>query len=140
MQSIALITLLVHDYDEAIAFFTQALRFELVQDTAVSADKRWVVVAPPHAGNAGNAGTAMRGASLLLAKAATPEQAARVGDQTGGRVFMFLHTQDFWADYQHMVAHGVKFAEKPREEAYGHVVVFFDACGNKWDLLEQSND
>ncbi len=130
-QSIALITLLVHDYDEAIAFFTQALRFELVQDTSVSAGKRWVVVAPPEATG---------GASLLLAKAATPEQEARVGDQTGGRVFMFLHTQDFWYDYQHMLAQGVKFAEAPREEAYGHVVVFFDICGNKWDLLERRDD
>ena len=88
-QSIALITLLVHDYDEAIAFFTQALRFELMQDTPVSADKRWVVVAPPDSGNAAG------GASLLLAKAATPAQEARIGDQTGGRVFMFLHTQNF---------------------------------------------
>ncbi len=130
-QSIALITLLVDDYDEAIAFFTQALRFELIEDTAVTADKRWVVVAPR-----GAAG----GASLLLAKAATPEQEARIGDQTGGRVFMFVHTQDFWEDYQHMLAQGVKFAEKPREESYGHVVVFFDICGNKWDLLERADD
>ena len=130
-QSIALITLLVRDYDEAIAFFTDALRFELIDDTAVTADKRWVVVAPPDA---------THGASLLLAKAATPAQEARIGDQTGGRVFMFLHTQNFWADYQHMLTHGVKFAEEPREETYGHVVVFFDICGNKWDLLEASGD
>ena len=133
-QSIALITLLVRDYDEAIAFFTQALRFELVQDTPISADKRWVVIAPP------NAGGAAGGASLLLAKAATPEQEARVGDQSGGRVFLFLHTQNFWMDYRHMLAHGVKFAEVPREETYGHVVVFFDVCGNKWDLLERGDD
>ncbi len=126
-QSIALITLLVHDYDEAIAFFTEGLRFELVEDTPVSADKRWVVVAPPDS----------PGASLLLAKAATPEQEARIGDQTGGRVFMFLHTGDFWRDYRYMLAHGVRFAEEPREELYGHVVVFFDLCGNKWDLLER---
>jgi catechol 2,3-dioxygenase-like lactoylglutathione lyase family enzyme len=136
-QSIALITLLVRDYDEAIAYFTQALRFELTQDTPVSADKRWVVVAPPAATDAPNAAGR---ASLLLAKAATPEQEARIGDQTGGRVFMFLHTQNFWADYQHMLAHGVEFAEAPREEAYGHVVVFFDLCGNKWDLLEERDD
>ena len=129
-QSIGLITLLVRDYDEAITFFTLALGFELIEDTAVAADKRWVVVAPPDA---------TRGASLLLAKAATPEQEARVGDQTGGRVFMFLHTQNFWDDYQHMLAHGVKFAEVPREEAYGHVVVFFDICGNMWDLLERGD-
>ena len=133
-QSIALITLLVHDYDEAIAFFTRALRFELIEDTAVTAAKRWVVVAPPNAGNTVGA------ASLLLAKAATPEQEARVGDQTGGRVFLFLQTQNFWADYRHMLAQGVKFAEAPREEAYGHVVVFFDVCGNKWDLLEHGED
>lgn len=130
-QSIALITLLVHDYDEAITFFTEALRFELLEDTPVSADKRWVVVAPPHAENG------PRGASLLLAKAATPEQEARIGDQTGGRVFMFLNTDNFWGDYRRMLAHGVQFAEEPREEAYGHVVVFFDLCGNKWDLLER---
>lgn len=129
-QSIALVTLLVHDYDEAIAFFTRALRFELVDDTPVSADKRWVVVAPADG----------MGASLLLAKAATPEQVACIGNQTGGRVFMFLHTDDFWDSYQHMLANGVQFAEEPREEAYGHVVVFFDLCGNKWDLLEHGND
>ena len=130
-QSIALITLLVRDYDEAIAFFTQALRFDLIEDTAVTADKRWVVVAPPDA---------LGGASLLLAKAATPEQEARIGDQAGGRVFLFLQTQNFWMDYRHMLAQGVKFAEAPREEAYGHVVVFFDVCGNKWDLLERGDD
>ncbi len=128
-QSIALITLLVHDYDEAIAFFTEALRFELMEDTPVSADKRWVVVTPPSA----------IGASLLLSKAATPEQEARVGDQTGGRVFMFLHTDDFWSDYQYMLSRRVRFAEAPRKEAYGHVVVFFDVCGNKWDLLEHAD-
>ena len=133
-QSIALITLLVNDYDEAITFFTEALRFEVVQDTPVSADKRWVVVAPPQAGNAAG------GASLLLAKAATPDQQAHIGNQTAGRVFLFLHTQQFWPDYRHMLAHGVKFAEEPREEAYGHVVVFFDVCGNKWDLLERGDD
>ena len=133
-QSIALTTLLVHDYDEAITFFTKALCFDLIEDTAVTAGKRWVVVAPAHSEKAAG------GASLLLAKAATPEQEARVGDQTGGRVFMFLHTQNFWADYRHMLAHDVKFAEEPREEAYGHVVVFFDICGNKWDLLERGDD
>lgn len=133
-QSIALITLVVRDYDEAIAFFTQALGFALVQDTPVSTDKRWVVVAPPDAAN----GT--KGASLLLAKAATPEQEACIGNQAGGRVFMFLHTSDFWADYGRMLAFGVQFAEEPREEAYGHVVVFFDICGNKWDLLEHRDD
>ena len=128
-QSIALITVLVHDYDEAIAFFTGALRFDLLDDTPVSAGKRWVIVAPPDSS----------GASLLLAKAATPEQEARIGDQSGGRVFLFLNTDNFWGDYRRMLAHGVQFAEEPREEAYGHVVVFFDLCGNKWDLLERGD-
>lgn len=137
-QSIGLVTLVVRDYDEAIAFFTRALRFELVQDTAVSADKRWVVVAPPDAEN-GRGASGVAGASLLLARAATPEQEACIGNQAGGRVFMFLHTDDFWDDYQHMLAHGVTFAEEPREEAYGHVVVFYDICGNKWDLLERGD-
>ena len=124
-RSIALLTFVVHDYDEAIAFFTNALRFTLVEDTPLDGDKRWVVVAPP----------ASQGASLLLAKAATPEQLAHVGNQTGGRVFLFLHTSDFWDDYRHMQSHGVRFAEEPREEPYGRVVVFFDLYGNKWDLV-----
>ena len=126
VRSIALVTLIVHDYDEAIAFFTRALRFSLVEDTQLTPAKRWVVVAPP-------GGT---GAALLLAKAAEPAQAARVGDQTGGRVALFLETNDFWDDYRHMHAHGVRFAEAPRTESYGTVVVFYDLCGNKWDLLQ----
>jgi catechol 2,3-dioxygenase-like lactoylglutathione lyase family enzyme len=125
-RSIATLSLVVHDYDEAIAFFTRALRFTLLEDTAVSATKRWVRVAP-----AGGAG-----AALLLAKASGPEQAACVGKQSGGRVFLFLQTDDFWGDMRHMQAQGVRFAEAPRHEAYGWVVVFFDLCGNKWDLLE----
>jgi catechol 2,3-dioxygenase-like lactoylglutathione lyase family enzyme len=125
-RMIALVTLLVRDYDEAISFFTGALCFTLVEDTPLDAGKRWVVVAPPDS----------RGASLLLAKAATPEQSARVGNQTGGRVFLFLHTDDFWDDYRRMHAHGVRFAEEPREEVYGRVAVFLDLYGNKWDLVQ----
>lgn len=128
-RSIALLTLVVRDYDEAIAFFTDALRFTLVEDTPLGPGKRWVVVSPP----------ASRGASLLLAKAATAEQLERAGNQTGGRVFLFLHTNDFWDDYRHMRSRGVVFAEEPRREPYGLVVVFLDLYGNKWDLV-QPND
>jgi catechol 2,3-dioxygenase-like lactoylglutathione lyase family enzyme len=128
-HSIALVTLLVRDYDEAITYFTDALRFTLIEDTPLGDGKRWVVVAPPDS----------QGASLLLAKAATPEQLAQVGSQSGGRVFLFLHTSDFWHDYRAMLLRGVRFAEEPREEAYGRVVVFTDLYGNKWDLV-QPND
>ena len=123
---LALVTFLVHDYDEAIAFFTQALRFRLVEDTPLGDGKRWVVVAPAQGG----------GASLLLAQAADAEQEAAVGRQAGGRVFLFMHTADFAADYAHMVAHGVQFLEQPRHEPYGTVAVFADLYGNKWDLLQ----
>ena len=126
-RSIASLTLVVRDYDEAISFFTNTLRFTLVEDEPLGADKRWVVVAPPGA----------QGASLLLGKAATPEQLAHVGNQTGGRVFLFLRTSDFWDDYRHMQAQGVRFAEEPRTEPYGLVVVFFDLYGNKWDLVNR---
>jgi len=125
-RSIAALSLLVREYDEAIAFFTRALRFELVEDTPLGDGKRWVLVAPPESG----------GAQLLLARAATPEQLAQVGNQTGGRVFLFLHTSDFWDDYHHMQARGVRFIEQPRQEPYGMVVVFLDLYGNKWDLVE----
>jgi len=128
-RSIALLTLLVRDYDEAISFFTNTLRFTVVEDRPLSPAKRWVVVAP----------AASQGASLLLAKAATPEQLAHAGNQSGGRVFLFLHTDDFWNDYRHMQSHGVRFAEEPRQEPYGLVVVFLDLYGNKWDLV-QPND
>jgi catechol 2,3-dioxygenase-like lactoylglutathione lyase family enzyme len=128
-QSIALITLVVRDYDEAIAFFTDALCFNLVEDKPLGAGKRWVVVSPPQA----------TGASLLLAKATTPEQLAYVGNQTGGRVFLFLYTSNFWDDYRHMQSHSVRFAEEPRQEDYGLVVVFHDLYGNKWDLLQPNN-
>ena len=126
-RSIAQTTLLVRDYDEALAFFTDALQFTVVEDAMLGEGKRWLVVAPE----------ATTGAGLLLAKAATPEQSAQVGDQAGGRVFLFLETGDFWNDYRHMQAHGVKFMEEPRQEPYGTVAVFFDLYGNKWDLLQR---
>jgi catechol 2,3-dioxygenase-like lactoylglutathione lyase family enzyme len=126
-HSITSLTLLVGDYDEAIAFFTKALRFELLEDTPLGNDKRWVRVAPP--GSVSHA--------LLLAKAATPHQRTRLGDQTGGRVFLFLETKDFWDDYNHMLAHNVRFTEEPRQEPYGTVVVFLDLYGNKWDLIQR---
>jgi catechol 2,3-dioxygenase-like lactoylglutathione lyase family enzyme len=126
-QSIAHLALLVRDYDEAIAFFTKSLRFDLIEDTALGGGKRWVLVAPPGS----------TGASLLLAKAANPEQESRVGNQTGGRVFLFLHTDDLWRDYHEMKSRGVAFVEEPRQEAYGTVVVFLDLYGNKWDLVQK---
>jgi catechol 2,3-dioxygenase-like lactoylglutathione lyase family enzyme len=126
-HSIAAMALLVHDYDEAIAFFTTVMRFELTEDSQRGPGKRWVTVAPPGG----------QGASLLLARAVTPEQQERVGDQTGGRVFMFLHTDNFEDDYRHLQAHGVRFTEQPRDESYGRVVVFLDLHGNKWDLIER---
>jgi catechol 2,3-dioxygenase-like lactoylglutathione lyase family enzyme len=125
MQTISAVALVVHDYDEAIQFFTRRLRFAVEEDTALSPLKRWVVVCPPGGGTA-----------LLLAKAASPEQAARVGDQTGGRVFLFLQTDDFWRDYQDMQGRGVRFTEGPREEGYGTVAVFLDLYGNRWDLVQ----
>ena len=125
-QMIGHIALLVRDYDEAIAFFTERLGFDLLEDTALGAGKRWVLVAPP-----GGAGTA-----LLLAKATGPEQESRIGDQTGGRVFLFLHTDDFWSDYRALQVRGIVFTEQPRTETYGTVVVFLDLYGNKWDLIE----
>jgi len=126
-RSLALVSLVIRDYDEAIAFFTTALRFTLLEDSPRGQDKRWVVVAPPGAS----------GAALLLARAATPAQAARIGDQTGGRVGFFLETRDFADDHAHMLAHGVRFLEAPREEPYGKVAVFLDVAGNRWDLLER---
>jgi lactoylglutathione lyase len=129
-RSIALVTLLVREYDEAIAFFTDALRFTVVEDTPLGDGNRWVVVAPPGS----------RGTSLVLARAATEEQLTYVGDQTGGRVFLFLHTSNFWNDYHHMQSRGVRFVEEPRQETYGRVVVFFDLYSNKWDLVEPNHD
>ncbi len=125
-QSLHCTTLLVVDYDEAIDFFCRALRFALIEDRPMGESKRWVRVAPV----GGN------GASLLLAKATTPEQQSCVGNQAGGRVFLFLHSSDFAADHRHMLAQGVRFAEQAREEDYGTVAVFLDLYGNQWDLLQ----
>lgn len=127
-QTIAHIALVVRDYDEAIAFYTQKLHFVLVEDTYQPAqDKRWVVVAPP-----GSSGT-----TLLLARASSLEQAAFIGNQAGGRVFLFLQTDDFWRDYRAMTAAGIKFVRPPKEEPYGVVAVFEDLYGNLWDLVER---
>ena len=124
-QAIALVTVVVRDYDEAIEFFTKKLEFNLVEDIAQEG-KRWVVVAPPNS----------EGTSLLLAQASTLDQESRIGNQTGGRVFLFLHTDDFARDYATMKDRGIKFLEAPRHEVYGTVAVFEDLYGNKWDLLE----
>jgi len=125
-QTLGHIALLVRHYDEAVAFFTNYLGFRVIEDTPLGDGKRWILVAP-----LGSTGT-----SLLLAEAATPEQEALIGNQTGGRVFLFLHTDDFWRDFRRMSSRNVKFLEAPREESYGTVVVFEDLYGNKWDLLE----
>lgn len=127
-QSILHLALVVRDYDEAIAFYTQKLHFTLVEDTYQPAqDKRWVVVAPP-----GSSET-----TLLLARAATPEQEAFIGNQTGGRVFLFLQTDDFWRDYREMVSLGIRFIREPKVEEYGTVAVFEDLYGNLWDLIQR---
>lgn len=128
-QQLTLVTLVVPDYDRAIAYYTEVLGFSLVADEPRGNGKRWVVVWPP------GSAPGSEGCGLLLARADSERQAARVGDQTGGRVFLFLRTDDFWRDYQAMKARGVEFAEEPREEVYGTVVVFEDVFGNRWDLL-----
>jgi catechol 2,3-dioxygenase-like lactoylglutathione lyase family enzyme len=129
-QNLGYVTLVVRDYDEAIAFFTESLGFDLIEDTPSTdrqgREKRWVLVAP-----AGSSAT-----RLLLAKASNPDEASRIGNQTGGRVFLFLHTEDFWRDYKAMTAKGVNFVRAPKEEEYGTVAVFEDLYGNKWDLLQ----
>jgi len=125
-QSLNSVTYLVREYDEAIEFLTTKLQFDLIADTALNEEKRWVLVRP----------RGENGTSLLLAKAATPEQEKFIGNQTGGRVFLFLHTDDFERDYKSMLSRGVEFLEEPRHEDYGTVAVFKDLYGNKWDLLE----
>src|SRR5712664_2311289 len=122
-QTLGHVVLVIRDYDEALAFFTGTLNFKVIEDTGLSADKRWVLVAPP-----GSEGT-----SLLLARAATPEQTSRIGNQTGGRVFLFLHTDDFWRDFNAYKSKGVVFVRGPSEESYGIVAVFRDLYGNLWD-------
>ena len=125
-QYLAGISLVVNDYDEAIDFYTRKLSFTLLEDTRMSDTKRWVVIAPPGS----------TGCTLLLAKAANDPQKAAVGNQTGGRVFLFLHTDNFDRDYNQMQEAGIEFIESPRQEAYGKVVVFADLYGNRWDLIE----
>jgi catechol 2,3-dioxygenase-like lactoylglutathione lyase family enzyme len=128
-QSLGLVSLVVRDYDEAIAFFVGKLGFALVEDTVVpEQSKRWVVVSPPGA----------RESRLLLARASSPEQQARIGAQTGGRVFLFLYTDDFRRDYERYRAAGIEFVRPPRDEPYGTVAVFKDLYGNLWDLLQPS--
>jgi catechol 2,3-dioxygenase-like lactoylglutathione lyase family enzyme len=128
VRYLGLVTVVVADYDEAIAFYTRSVGMELVEDTPLGGGKRWVVVRPRGA----------REAALLLARAATSRQRARVGDQTGGRVGLFLYTDDFDADYHRMRGAGVAFEAAPREEPYGRVAVFHDLYGNRWDLLQPS--
>ena len=125
-QAIATIALVVSDYDEAIAFYRDKVGFRLIEDTPLAPNKRWVLMSPPGAA----------GARLLLARADGPEQEAVVGRQAGGRVMLFLETDDFARDYARMQANGVRFLETPRREPYGTVAVFADLYGNKWDLIE----
>ena len=126
-QSIVHIALVVKDYDEAIDFYTKKLNFELIEDTyQPEQDKRWVVVAPPNS----------KGTTILLARASKPRQEAFIGDQAGGRVFLFLNSDDFWRDYKDMTSKGIEFIREPKKADYGTVAVFKDLYGNLWDLLE----
>ena len=129
-QQIAHIALVVDDYDEAIQFYTEKLNFTLIEDTVLSETKRWVLVAPKNSD----------GCCLLLAKAANEEQKSRVGNQTGGRVFLFLNTNDFWRDYKNMLEIGISFVREPVTESYGTVAVFKDLYGNLWDLIEPKTE
>ena len=129
-QAIIHVALIVRDYDEAIEYYCQKLRFTLVEDSyQPEQDKRWVVVVPPGS----------NGASLLLARASTPEQEAFIGNQTGGRVFLFLSTDDFWRDYNEMLSAGIRFVREPKNAPYGTVAVFEDLYGNLWDLTQPNN-
>ena len=129
-QSLIHIALVVQDYDEAIDFYCNKLHFELIDDTyQPEQDKRWVLVSPP-----GSNGT-----SLLLARASSPEQESFIGNQSGGRVFLFLRTDDFWRDYNNMLSAGIKFVREPKTESYGTVAVFEDLYGNLWDLIEHTS-
>ena len=129
-QRISNVMLVVDDYDRAIDFFTAALGFSVLEDVPMGNGKRWVRVGPAGASGAG----------LVLGKASTAEQQAAIGNQTGGRVFLFLETEDFWRDYRRLEAHGARFIEKPRHEPYGTVVVFEDLYGNEWDLIGRSTE
>jgi lactoylglutathione lyase len=126
IQKIGYVTYLVHDYDEAIEFFVEKLGFQIMSDTDLGDGKRWILIAP----------SARNEICLLLAKASSSTQKDLVGNQTGGRVFLFLHTDDFWRDYEKMISKGIAFKEQPRTESYGTVAVFEDLYGNKWDLLQ----
>ncbi|MCT4593688.1 MAG: VOC family protein [Anaeromicrobium sp.] len=127
IQTVVHIALVVKDYDEAIEFYTKKLHFTLIEDTyQPEQDKRWVVVSPP-----GSSGT-----TILLARASKPEQIAFIGNQAGGRVFLFLGTDDFWRDYNDMIAKGIEFVREPKEQSYGIVAVFKDLYGNLWDLVQ----
>lgn len=125
-QYIAHIAIVVEDYDQAIEFYTQKLHFDLIEDTLMSPEKRWVLVKPKGA----------KELAILLAKAANEEQKSRVGNQTGGRVFLFLHTDDFHRDYQNLLNHQIKIVRAPKQEVYGTVAVFEDLYGNLWDLIQ----
>ena len=128
-QSIARIALVVKDYDAGIAFYTEKLGFQLLEDTKLSETKRWVVLSPPGNDN---------GCCLLLAKAANEKQSASIGNQTGGRVFLFLYTDDFWRDYNKMVEQDIVFVREPVKETWGTVAVFEDLYGNLWDFIEET--
>jgi len=125
-RQIVQLALVVRDYDEAIEFFVEKLDFDLIEDTRLNSEKRWVVVRPKGSPSL----------SLLLAKASTPEQLKAIGNQTGGRVFLFLYTDDLWRDHKTMKSRGIHFLEEPRNEPYGTVVVFEDLYGNKWDMIQ----
>ena len=130
-QEIVHIALVVKDYDEALDFYVKKLNFELIEDTyQAEQDKRWVVIAPPGS----------KGATILLARASKPEQEPFIGKQTGGRVFLFLNTDDFWRDYNAMISKGIKFVREPKTAEYGMVAVFEDLYGNQWDLLQLNKD
>lgn len=130
-QSIVHIALVVRDYDEAIEFYTKKLNFVLLEDSyQAEQDKRWVVVAPPNS----------KGTTLLLARASNPDQSEFIGNQAGGRVFLFLNTDNFWRDYNDMTSKGIEFVRKPKQAEYGTVAVFKDLYGNLWDLLELNPD
>lgn len=129
MQRLGLISLVVREYDEALAFYVGKLGFTLIEDSFVpEQNKRWVVIAPP--------GASGQGAHLLLARGSNPEQQSRIGNQTGGRVFLFLYTDDFWRDFNHYKSQGVEFAREPSEAPYGTVAVFKDLYGTMWDLVQ----
>ena len=125
-QSIINVSLVVHNYDEAIAFYTGVLGFSLIEDTDLGGGKRWVRVSPPGS----------RGTCLLLAQATNSEQTSRIGNQTGGRVFLFLQTDNFWRDYLTLKTRGLNFIEEPRHEPYGIVAIFEDLYGNRWDFIQ----